>query len=210
MTKEQMNVHKALIELNLLGDRISSRINNAKFCVCNRANNTKIGGVDIADFESQAKEDLQSIDDMIRRYNAIKRAVVLSNATTEVEVAGSKYTVAEAIYMKNHGFDYEVALFSAINRQFNSAVRDCDIKNSNLEERAYDYVLGLYGGSDKVVKDHQKDVDDYIENNSYGLVDPINVVGEYNERSLKYDQFMAEVDSALSTSNALTVLEIEY
>lgn len=210
MTKETMNVHKALIELNLLNDRISRQIRSAKFCVANRANNLKIDGMEIAEFEEQIKTTKQSIDDMMRRHTAIKRAIVASNATTEVEIAGYKYTVAEAIYMKNHGFDNELLMLDTMINQYNKATVTCNRQNDTVEQAAYDYVAAMYGGSDKNVKDHQDKVDEYIKNNSYELVDPLGVYAEYDERTAHYDAFMAEVDAALSTSNALTVIELEY
>lgn len=211
MTKETMNVHKALIELNTLEKRIRNSIANAKFCVANRANNSKIDGIEIAEFEKIAKADKQAIDDMMQRYQAIKRAIVLSNATTKVDIVGEKYTVAEAIYMKNHGFDFEVNLMATINQQYNRAVSQCNMKNDLVPQQAEDYVMGMYGGSDKNAKNsHQDKIDEYIANNTYHLVDPIGVLDEYHTRSAKYDNFMAEVDAALSTSNAMTTIEIEY
>lgn len=210
MTKETMNVHKALVELNLLNDRIGRAIRNTKFCVANRASNKKLDGKDIAEFEAQVKAGKQSIDDMMRRHTAIKRAIVASNATTIVEVAGVEYTVAEAIYMKNNGFNHEIDLLDHMISQYNKATVTCNLKNENVSQMAEDYVQGMYGGTDKNVRDHQSDIEEYIKNNSYELVDPIGIRQEHDERMAKYAAFTAEVDSALSTSNALTMIEIEY
>ena len=50
----------------------------------------------------------------------------------------------------------------------------------------------------------------YIENNTYDLIDPLNVTKLIEDLSNEVDNFNIEVDAALSVSNAVTVIEIEY
>ena len=50
----------------------------------------------------------------------------------------------------------------------------------------------------------------YIENNTYDLIDPLDVVKIMENLEAEINEFNAEVDAALSTSNALTVIEFEY
>ena len=96
-TKEQMTVHKALAELKIIDSRIENAISGGTYVVANKHSNTKIHGVTIDEFKTQMKSDFQKVTDLIARRNAIKRAVVASNATTKVKVGNVEYTVAEAI-----------------------------------------------------------------------------------------------------------------
>jgi hypothetical protein len=105
--KEKMTLHKALAELKLLDSRITSTIRTGTYCVANKASNQKIKGVKLDEFKESMKADYASATDLINRRIAIKKAVVLSNATTKVKINDVEYTVAEAIELKNHGMEYQ-------------------------------------------------------------------------------------------------------
>lgn len=212
MNHETMTVHKALAELKTLDARISKAIRQGIYVTCNRHSNQKIGGVNIAAYCDEMKSHYDSVAAMILRRNALKRAVVLSNARTEVEIAGQKYTVAEAIDMKNHGLDGDVLLVSTMEAQFASAQQEIE-RNSGeaLQSKAESYVTGLYGGKDKVNGDEAKEqMKAYIAANTYDLVDPLNIKETMKAINDHVSAFMAEVDGALSVSNALTNIEISY
>ena len=49
-----------------------------------------------------------------------------------------------------------------------------------------------------------------MRTHEYMLVDPIGVLNTVSTQQEYCDNFFAEVDSALSTSNALTVINIKY
>lgn len=103
MTTETMTIHKALSELKVLNSRIDKAISRCKFCVANKHFNEKIEGIDKKEYIDNMKASYDQVNDLIKRMEAIKKAVVLSNAETKITVAGNTYTVAEAIYMKNNG-----------------------------------------------------------------------------------------------------------
>lgn len=50
----------------------------------------------------------------------------------------------------------------------------------------------------------------YIDNNTLDIIDPLNVSKIMQELQDEIDLFKSKVDSALSTSNALTMIEFEY
>lgn len=211
MNSERMNVHKALAELKVLDNKIFKKIGAATFCVANKHSNDKIKGLSIADFEKNAVEDYQAITDLIKRRKAIKRAVTLSNAVTTITVDGVEYTIAEAIEMKNRGINLDVALYTKISEQFSSATFVCENENSTLQQRAERFATGLFESKDKAAG---KEVDDQIEffkkQNVFEIVDPINCKPTIDELMDRVDNFNAEIDSAISTSNAVTELVIEY
>lgn len=217
MTNEKMTVHKALAELKIIDDRINNAIVNGTYVVANKHSNTKIHGMTIDDFKTSMKADFQKVSDLIARRNAIKRAVVASNAVTKVNVGDNEYTVAEAIEMKNHGMEFKNTFKNYIARQYTNAKNEFD-KNSGepLERRAENYVLSVIQAQPKdskmaVDSDAMKSLRaQYIKDNTYDIIDPIGVKDVIEKLDNEISSFITEVDAALSVSNALTVLDIEY
>lgn len=212
-TVETMTVHKALAELKLLDDRIEKAIAEGVYCVANKHSNDKIGGVPLDDYIKIMQGGYDKATDFINRRKAIKRAVVLSNAVTKVSVAGNEYTVAEAIEMKNHGVEFEKLLMNTMNIQYRNAQMQIKQENGKgLEQRAEQYVTAIYGQKEGKTNatDIEKVKKDFIESNTYVLVDPLCVLDKIEDLEKKINDFMAEVDSALSVSNALTEITIEY
>jgi hypothetical protein len=50
---------------------------------------------------------------------------------------------------------------------------------------------------------------EYIENNTFDLVDPIGVSGKIQELENEINEFEAEIDAVLSTSNAMTMISFD-
>ena len=213
MTTETMTVHKALAELKLLDSRIEKAITEGVYCVANKHSNDKIGGVPLDDYIKIMQGGYDKATDLINRRKAIKRAVVLSNAVTKVSVARDEYTVAEAIEMKNHGVEFDKLLMNTMNIQYRNAQMQIKQENGkDLEQRAEQYVTAIYG--QKEGKTNTADIEkvkaDFLKSNQYELVDPLHVLDKIEDLEKKINDFMAEVDSALSVSNALTEITIEY
>lgn len=210
---EQMTVHKALAELKVLDSRINNEIGKYHFVVPNKHSNTKIGGVPISDYADEVRNAYKSIRTLINRRNAIKRAVTRSNAVTVVKIDGAEYTVAEAIDMKSMGVAYLNALRNVLESQYSNAKLNADKNNGEkLEMRTDEYIKSMYQGADmKNLSDEIKKVrEDFVVAQTVELVDPINAAKEVEAIGKEVDAFMAEVDSALSVSNALTTIEVEY
>lgn len=191
---------------------IDKAIYSSTFCKANKHSNQKINGVSIEEFNNQVKADWNKVNDLIKRRNAIKQAVVLSNARTEVEIGDKKYTVAEAIEMKNSGMQYKKNLLEQLMRQYEQQLVIIEKENKGLEEKAEHYVVNLYGSKESKTSNDEieKTKKQFVENNTFELVDPIHIKEQINKLEQEISEFMAEVDSKLSVSNALTEIKIEY
>lgn len=213
MTHETMSVHQALAELKVLDSRITKAIAGGKYMDVKRHCDKKIGGVDVGEYCTKTiRASYDSAIDLIARRNAIKRAVVKSNAVTTVDIGGTTYTVAEAIEMNNHGIDFEQQLYDEIRRQMMIAQSEIN-RNSGpyIQQKAENYINGLYGGKDKVDADSAKaQMQAYIDANSYELVDPLGIQDILAKMEADIASFTANVDAALSVSNAITKIEVEY
>ena len=213
MTHETMTVHQALAELKVLDSRITKAIAGGKYMDVKRHCDKKIGGVDVGEYCTKTiRASYDSAIDLIARRNAIKRAVVKSNAVTTVDIGGTTYTVADAIEMNNHGIDFEQQLYDEIRRQMMIAQSEIN-RNSGpyIQQKAENYINGLYGGKDKVDADSAKaQMQAYIDANSYELVDPLGIQDILAKMEADIASFTANVDAALSVSNAITKIEVEY
>lgn len=216
-TMEKMTVHKALAELKTMDDRISKAISSTTFVLAAKHSAEKINGVKVNDFKDKMRSGYQKVTDLIKRRDAMKRAVVLSNAVTKVQIGDKSLTVAEAIEAKNHGMEFKSELLNAMSRAYTQAQSELTRNGGEaLEKKAEQYVLAVIAAQPK---DSKMSVDSdamkalrqtYIENNTYDLIDPLDIAKVIEALDAEINEFNAEVDAALSVSNALTVIEFEY
>jgi hypothetical protein len=212
-----MTVHKALAELKTMDDRIAKAIRDTTYVLAVKHSAEKINGMTVANFKEKMRSGYQKTTDLISRRDAMKRAVVLSNATTKVKIGDKEMSVAEAIEQKQHGMEFRSALLRQMNSTYVSAQNEL-VRNSGetLEKKAEQYILAVIAAQPK---DSKMSVDNeamkimrqqYIENNTYDLVDPMDIAKVIEALDAEINEFNAEVDAALSVSNALTVIEFEY
>ena len=130
-----------------------------------------------------------------------------------IAIGDEVMTVAEAIEYKNVGIDYLERILYKMSIQYNDKLSSIASINSKLETQAEDYVIKLFGNKEKDGTDSstiEKNKREYVEVNTYDLIDPLNVKKEIEKLNDKIDAFKSKVDSALSVSNATTVIEISY
>ena len=213
MTTEKMTVHKALAEIKVMDNRINSAIYSGVYCLANKHSNEKVKGIAVEDYKKVMQGYYDKANDLIKRNEAIKKAVVLSNAITKVKIGENEYTVAEAIWIKNHGIDNKDELLVKLQQQYNKAQAEI-LKNNGeeLDKRAEQYVIGIYGSKEGKADTEafEKTKKEFIKVNQYELLDPIGILKVIEDLEKEIDTFKAEVDAALSTSNAITEIEVTY
>ena len=210
MTTETMTVHKA--ELKILDSRIGDAILSGDFVITKKNNQDTVKGKTAEQYKTKATESYQKASDLIRRRNAIKNAVVVSNANTTVKIGDAEYTVVEAIEKKNHGMDYYVQLRDVLRQQFAKQKADLEKHNASLQQKAEQFVTGLMGGKDVKTDsaEFSNAVDTYIKSNTMTLLDPLGIEKKIEELDDMINTFLPEVDAALSVSNAVTIITVEY
>ena len=213
MTNETMTIHKALAELKLLDKRISNVIAKAQYCAYAKNSALKINGETIDDFKNSTEEEYQSINDLIRRRDAIKKAVSKSNASTTVTINDVEYTVAEAIWMNQAGMDAKELLLDKMKNDYSKAVAKSDENNAQLDNKAEAFIINMNGQTDKKAMntDEVKTAKDaYIKSNTMSVICGFDIKNEINTLEAEIISFKAEVDAALSVSNATTMIEVVY
>lgn len=215
MNTETMTVHKALAELKVLDSRIESAILSGDFVITKKNNQDTVKGKTVEQYKAKATEAFQKASDLIRRRNAIKNAVVVSNAKTMVKIGDKEYTVVEAIEKKNHGMDYYIQLRDILRQQLSKQKTELEKHNASLQQKAEQFAVAMMGGKD--VKDVKTDSDEYVASmntyikaNTMTLLDPLGIEAKIEELDDMINTFLPEVDAALSVSNAVTTITVEY
>lgn len=204
-----MTVTDALAELTLLEKRIdSARLaldNNALIAVV-EVGKVPTGYKSRQEHATQAQAGLQRVDALISRRRTIKRAVVLSNASTLVSIAGEEMTVAEAIEMKNF-IDYYEGVLNTMQSAYSRARKDYDIAKAKVKERLDKLAIEVLGKNASAEK-YQSLADSFLAREGVELLDPIDIAAKNDERQAFVEEFNSTVDRVLSISNARTTVEI--
>lgn len=171
-----------------------------------------VGAETVAGFKVSEKASCERVEDLLKRRAAIKRAVVLSNAVTKVTVNGVEYTVAEAIEMKNHGLDGKKAYLNRLSSMLRRAESTVEATNSDAERRADMHVKDVAGSKDLKAEEITAIREGYLKGVAVEMVDGVPGGAKVLMQKLRdeIDSFEVEVDSVLSTSNALTEIEVKY
>lgn len=215
MTTETMTIHQALAELKMLDKKIKDAINNGVFVYYKLTANEDVRGQKVSAFCDRMAADYQSIKDMMARFNAIKRAVIQSNAVTTVAVGKREYYVAEAIAMKSAYSQMLRTLRDTVSRQYASVTASVENNNTKAMAAAEKAAYEIAKPTDNTEVD-PKVVENLIKVTAapklQDVLTPtgIDVASEIDKLTEALDAFVVNVDAALSTSNALTKIEVTY
>jgi hypothetical protein len=115
--------------------------------------------------------------------------------------------------MKNSGMQYKKDLMNVLNRQYAQSIQTTEKENGEtLQQKAENYVIGLYGSKEgkTAVEEIENTKKQFILNNTFELIDPLKVKDKIDILEKEISDFESEIDAALSVSNAVTELIVEY
>lgn len=208
----KISITEALNELKLYDSKINKAISSANFVGAAKKSSDKIGSILKNNYKSKAKASYQSITDLIANRNALKSAIVKSNATTEVVVNGKTMTVAEAIERKS-SIDYENTLLETMQAQYKSATNTVDKENKRVDNKVDELLATLIGkDTDKKIsaEDQEAIEKPYRAKNEFELVDELDIYDKILALQADIDGFLHEVDTRLTLANATTFIEIDF
>lgn len=210
MRQEKMSVTQALSELKMLGKRIEGEIGSSIF-IAVRIPNASLTKEQI---EERIRASYQSVKDLIDRRNAIKAAVVMSNANTTLTIAGKEYTVTQAIDAKKYAMAYQASLVQAMSAQLKAANKEFDTRMANVERAALEITQKTVSSSSTPVTGAElKDLNtykSYIELNQVEMIDPLDLPNTVKKLADEVEKFLLDVDTALSIANATTFIDVTY
>lgn len=208
----EMTVQRALNELKIIDERLSKRLTEFVVVGTKKVSEARVVETreSIVEFENRAKGVLDSVDGLLKRQQELKHAIMTSNATTMIEVAGKTYSVMTAIDRKR-----TIEKEKLVVKYMRDALIRAEYKVSQENEKMESYIQrqtnAMAGG------DLSSKKDDYIiafeksyrEQNSWDLVDPLKIRDLIEQREQEISMFELEIDTALTVSNAITKIEIE-
>lgn len=205
MATQRMSITQALPELKLLEKRISKSSSTISTW-CKVAHNG--APIDKDKHKRETESYLQSFNDLMKRRDAIKRAIILSNAVIKVKIGSWDGTVAEAI-------EYKSSI--RMKRDMLDEMKSClQLKRAEYEqmkamvdarlERLLQSELG------KDVKTNPETItaltNSFRENNKVELVDPLDMATMISTLEEELDAFETNVDWVLSESNGRTIIDV--
>ena len=204
---EKKSITALLDELKVLAARIVKLITSTQFTTSFKSNNAPAGFSSVAAFEDKANATYQSIMDLIERRNKIKAAIVKSNASTFIVVAGKTYTVAEAIERKN-SIEFERNLLAVLSRQYEGIVQFIT-KNNQLLQGKLDTLIEVTLGKEKSDPNTMKQItDNFWIINEVKCSDPLHLINRMETLQEDIESFMSSVNVALTVSNSRIEIEI--
>lgn len=217
---EKLLVTQALDERDLLKKKINDTIRKANLVATQKVADTKIYGrsIGVDDFKKEAESRMQKINDLIARYEAIDSAILLSNATTEIEVAGKKMTKASAInlrktlresnYSSDDSTDFRGTLITKLEHELRKA--NLDIADSRtVADKQRDLMTQNMSAGDKskLTSDSLESIEKYCNSLIHVLVDPVDAEKRLEKLVEERDALIKDIETAIKVSNATTYIE---
>lgn len=201
----KMTITEGLAELKLLDSRIRKAIYTEFIWAAKKVDMTEEQN---KKYRQVAESNYASVCDLIKNRNAIKSAIVKSNAVTMVKVDGVEMTVAEAIERKS-AIEYERSLLASFKDQFAGTKNTVEKQNARVQERIDNMLSQIASSGKNDIAEAQKIMSEtYMANNGWGMFDPLDLAEKIKALDKQIDGFEKDVDIALSMSNAITTIEI--
>jgi hypothetical protein len=201
---QKISITQGLAELKLLDKRITTHLKHLRWVDVS----TEANRVDVEKLKSRADAEYQSYMDLVKRRDSIKRAIVLSNASTRVKVGDWEGFVAEAIEYKA-SIDYKRRLLESMKTQLQESRAKYDTAKSQLDSRLERLLQSELGKDVKTNPDTLTALTNtFRASNKVELVDPLDLGTKVAELEEEIASFETNVDWVLSEANGKTTVEI--
>lgn len=201
-----ISVTRALAQIKSLNDRIGRGCKEA--FVSHLVGGKHPQGIEKTAVETQLKANVQSVEDLIKERSKLKNAVVISNATTKVKIAGVEMTVAEAIERKG-SIQLEEQFLNSMRQQLVATQNIVDRQNQVANTKIDAAIQQIAGKDRKADETELKVVRESIEaKDGAVLLDSADIRGKIESLQKSIDEFKLEVDFALSEVNAKTEISV--
>jgi uncharacterized small protein (DUF1192 family) len=206
----QISITRALSELKVLQKRFDKEVSQLDvISVQHGLTLMKNSSVKPEDFSEKAKAQLQSVEDLQKRIHLIKTKIQQSNAITVVKIGTQEMTVLEAIIKKSL-IENQKSLLARLKRQlmlandnFENATTSNEIKIAKqLEDATKNSTVKLDLEVEKQIKASVESL------YPIKMIDPCKLSDKIKALEDEIEEFEANVDFALSESNALTQIEV--
>jgi len=207
---DKISVTKALAELKMISKKITDSITRFEPVVVKIGKNAPARYKSEEDFTTVAKANLQSINDLIDRQMKLKSAIVKSNAITKVTIGEKEMTVAEAIEKKS-SIAFRQSLHNHLVNSFNRINLTIEDGNVKVNTRLQSLLEQNFGkdSSKASSADHDAISKPFLDSNELKMIDPLEIRDLIEKLRTEIDEFVLNVDVALSESNSRTDIVVE-
>lgn len=213
MTMQKISVTRALVELKRLDERITKAIASGVFVArtVGRDTNKKVVGSSdsVTAVEQKIQGSFDRVTSLISNREAIKSALVMSNATTRVKVMGRDLTVAEAIELKST-VAFRTSYVNTLRAQLLQERAHVDRANTMLDAEIETSLNALYGTDrTKIDAETAKSVAEVKKSQKEAaLLDAGKIETKIEAVEADILNLSSELDFVLSESNARTEIEV--
>jgi hypothetical protein len=212
MTAQTISVTRALVELKRLGDRITQSTNaNFLAITVGKESNEKVlnSNKSVAELTSEILGSFDKVDSLIKNREALKAAIVKSNAETQVTLLGRSMTVAEAIELKT-SVVYRQTYLNQLRRQLVTGKQAVERANADLDAKIEASLNTVYGSEKTKIS---SDLVDQIAKpqrlqKEQALLDPGKIETKIEKLQEEISAIESELDFVLSESNARTTVTV--
>lgn len=217
MTTETMTLTRALAEVKHIKAKFDRMLSTSRFVAVAQGQETskhltaEAGLLSVDIFSASAMSAFQSCEDQIKRYNAIRKNLILANATTTVTIGSQTMTIAEAIERKS-SIVMEQKLLNSMKSQYANAQNAYDQLNTRLLDTIERSILQLYGNDRSKVTEEQSKVVSDAKRREFepSVVDPLKLSERIEALASRIEDFNNEINYSLSEVNASTKITVEY
>jgi hypothetical protein len=169
---------------------------------------TKSSPVDVEQLTRDAQAEYQSFMALVDRRDRIKKAVVMSNATTRVSVGSWEGTMAEAIEHKA-SIGYKKMLLGAMKKELCMRREKLKEAEKEVQERLDRLLQSELGKDVRTNPDTIQAITvSFRENNKVELVDPLGLATRVKALEEEVETFETNVDWVLSEANGRALIDI--
>lgn len=221
MNKETMTIRKALTQKKVLDKQIAE-LSSTKFVAIATSNRTVIDGMKQKDWVVDAQARFQSLNDKLKRREAITNAIMSANANHTITVKkfigidkqSDEYesiSFASAIARKKYLSDLLVSIVKRMQKAildnsnaYQATERQIDEK---ITERLYQEFSAVTQASGKARQEREAEL---REQYSVELLDPNKLAENLMSFKEYIENYLAEIDSILGHATEVTEITVEY
>lgn len=229
MSTKSITVYQAMVDLKLMKKQLETMMSELNSVLSSSTNpfmkdnvimkipfvaiktigGTELGSTSVEDLEKTLQSNFDKYNHLIMNIEAYSAAIAQSNANTKIKVAGVEYTVAEAIKRKELAIN-RANFLSLVKKQASLAYYSINKKNAEIEKNWLEQLKTLNKEGEIQLSEEfiEKQKDEFYDNNTYEIVDPMGHVATIDSRIDEHNAFINEVDTVLTTSNVQTIIDI--
>jgi len=193
------------VELKTLDERINRLTSEGLFM--SFKTKSRNSGMTEVDFRRAAEESFEMLNSLIRRRDLIKNLILESNLTARVTIDGREMTVAAAIEFKNT-IEYKARLLDVLKRQRRTVISEEEAHKVRLQAKIDDNIKIICGKEKPDATVIATVTEGITKSDPIEVFDPLNLEQTIKALEDEVQNFRANVDFALSESNAITKITI--